>query len=162
MTFHCVAEGNPGPQYLWTRGRQDSLVQVVITMLIVIQAIFIKERLLYYAHDHCHLCNVAIFIVIPIVITKDLFPYYDDHCLHDHCHQCVNFHFCFQYLTDWKCPNYIVALRNVTFNLNLWQAGKQNLSLVASEKTEAVYRCQVLDDDEEEDADGIVLIKMVM
>ena len=46
--------------------------------------------------------------------------------------------------------------------MNLWQAGKQNLSLVASEKTEAVYRCQVLDDDEEEDADGIVLIKMVM
>merc|ERR1712173_157727 len=27
VTFHCVAEGNPGPQYLWTRGRQDSLVQ---------------------------------------------------------------------------------------------------------------------------------------
>ena len=46
--------------------------------------------------------------------------------------------------------------------MNLWQAGKQNLSLVASEKTEAVYRCQVLDVDEEEDADGIVLIKMVM
>merc|ERR1719189_2048609 len=52
VTFHCVAEGNPGPQYLWTRGRQDSLVQ----------------------------------------------------------------------------------------------AGKQNLSLVASEKTEAVYRCQVFAD----------------
>jgi len=52
VTFHCVAEGNPGPQYLWTRGRQDSLVQ----------------------------------------------------------------------------------------------AGKQNLSLVASEKTEAVYRCQVFSD----------------
>ena len=46
--------------------------------------------------------------------------------------------------------------------MNLWQAGKQNLSLVASEKTEAVYRCQVLDDDEEEGADGVVLIKMVM
>jgi len=52
VTFHCVAEGNPGPQYLWTRGRQDSLVQ----------------------------------------------------------------------------------------------AGKQNLSLVATEKTEAVYRCQVFSD----------------
>ena len=101
---------------------------------------------------HCH----------PNCYHQRSFPYYDDHRLHDHCHQCVNFHFCFQHLTDWKCPNYIVALRNVTFNLNLWQAGKQNLSLVASEKTEAVYRCQVLDDDEEEDADGIVLIKMVM
>jgi len=27
VTFHCVAEGNPVPQYLWTRGRQESLVQ---------------------------------------------------------------------------------------------------------------------------------------
>ena len=36
VTFHCVAEGNPGPQYLWTRGRQDSLVQVAITILIAI------------------------------------------------------------------------------------------------------------------------------
>ena len=162
MTFHCVAEGNPGPQYLWTRGRQDSLVQVSLTILIVILIIFIKERLLFYAHDHCHRCKVAIFIVIPIAIIKDLLPYCDDHCLHDHCHQCFNFHFCFQHLTDWKCPNYIVALQKLTFNLNLWQAGKQNLSLVASEKTEAVYRCQVLDDDEEEDADDVVLIKMVM
>jgi len=27
VTFHCVAEGNPTPAYLWTRGRTDSLVQ---------------------------------------------------------------------------------------------------------------------------------------
>ena len=72
VTFHCVAEGNPGPQYLWTRGRQDSLVQVNI-----------------------------IFFVITIRIKMLNVPFMDD------------------------------------------QAGKQNLSLVATEKTEAVYRCQV-------------------
>jgi len=27
VTFHCVAEGNPLPSYLWTRGRQDTLLQ---------------------------------------------------------------------------------------------------------------------------------------
>ena len=27
VTFHCVAEGNPTPEYIWTRGRQDSLLQ---------------------------------------------------------------------------------------------------------------------------------------
>ena len=64
MTFHCVAEGNPGPQYLWTRGRQDSLVQVAITILIAILIIIIKALLLFY-----------------------------DHCLHDQCHQCVKFSF---------------------------------------------------------------------
>ena len=38
----------------------------------------------------------------------------------------------------------------------LWQAGKQNLSLVASEKTEAVYRCQVGEDGDDEDEDHVV------
>ena len=47
MTFHCVAEGNPGPQYLWTRGRQDSLVQVAISMFIAILIIIIKALLLF-------------------------------------------------------------------------------------------------------------------
>ena len=55
--------------------------------------------------------------------------------------------------------------------LTLWQAGKQNLSLVASEKTEAVYKCQVGEygDDEGEDLvvkdyvdDAIVMMKMLM
>ena len=53
-------------------------------------------------------------------------------------------------------------------NLTLWQAGKQNLSLVASEKTEAVYRCQVGDNEGEDHVvkdyvdDAIVMMKMLM
>jgi len=27
VTFHCVAEGNPAPAYVWTQGRQDALLQ---------------------------------------------------------------------------------------------------------------------------------------
>ena len=27
MTFHCVAEGNPVPSYVWTVGREDSLLK---------------------------------------------------------------------------------------------------------------------------------------
>merc|ERR1712013_653172 len=27
VTFHCVAEGNPVPSYIWTVGRKDSLLQ---------------------------------------------------------------------------------------------------------------------------------------
>ena len=44
MTFHCVAEGNPGPQYLWTRGRQDSLVQVSTTFFMIIVVIVIVTK----------------------------------------------------------------------------------------------------------------------
>ena len=77
VTFHCVAEGNPVPSYIWTVGRRDSLLQ----------------------------------------------------------------------------------------------AGTQNLSLVASEKTEAVYRCQVGQDGDNEGedhvvkdyvVDAIVMMKMLM
>ena len=41
-------------------------------------------------------------------------------------------------------------------NLTPWQAGKQNLSLVASEKTEAVYKCQVGEDGDNEGEDHVV------
>ena len=53
-------------------------------------------------------------------------------------------------------------------NLTPWQAGKQNLSLVASEKTEAVYRCQVGDNEGEDHVvkdyvdDAIVMMTMLM